>query len=256
MVKNMSDNNLNWLLNTPIAHRGLHDENIPENSIPAFERAIEGGFNIEIDVHLTLDGHLVVFHDADLKRMCGADKIVKECTLEELKTYKLKDTDCTIPTLEEFMALVDGKVGILCEVKGINPFDTSIAKATVEAFKSYKGNVALQSFNAGAVICFRKDGSRPFGQLITWGWGNEQKCSKMNWMGKLHVCKISKPQFIAYDVRTYLDAEKYINKARKKGKPLILWTINSPEKLDLAQRVADNIIFEIPSGLLEKKTLD
>ena len=249
----MTDNRLDWLLNTPIAHRGLHDENIPENSIPAFKRAIEGGFNIEIDVHLTLDGHLVVFHDADLKRMCGVDKIVKECSLEELKAYRLKNTDCNIPTLDEFLALVDGKVGILCEVKGINPFDTSIAKATIEAFKAYKGNVALQSFNAGAVICFRKDGSRPYGQLITWGWGEEEKCAKMNWMGKLHICKISKPQFIAYDVRTCKDAEKYINKQKKKGKPLILWTINTPEKLDLAKKIADNFIFEIPCGYLNEK---
>jgi glycerophosphoryl diester phosphodiesterase len=248
----MSNNNLDWLLNAPIAHRGLHDENIPENSIPAFEKAIEHGFNIEIDVHLSKDGHLVVFHDADLKRMCGVDKAVKDCTLDELKTYRLKDTDCTIPTLDEFLDLVDGKVGILCEVKGLSPFDKSIAQATVDRFKSYKGNVALQSFNFGAVICFRKDGSRPFGQLITWGWKDAVKCSKMNWMGKLHICKISKPQFIAYDVRTYLDAEKYINKQRKKGKPLLLWTINTPEKLDLARKVADNIIFEKPSGLLDE----
>ena len=249
----MRDNNLDWLLNTPIAHRGLHDNIIPENSIPAFKRAIEGGFNIEIDVHLSADGQLVVFHDADLKRICGVEKAVKDCTVEELKTYTLKDTEYTIPTLAEFLALVDGKVGILCEVKGINPFDTSIAKATIEAFKSYNGNVALQSFNAGAVICFRKDGSRPFGQLITWGWGDAEKCAKMNWMGKLHICKISKPQFIAYDVRTCKDAEKYINKQKKKGKPIIIWTVNSPEKLALARSIGDNIIFEIPSGLLEEK---
>ena len=248
----MRDNNLDWLLNTPIAHRGLHDNIIPENSIPAFKRAIEGGFNIEIDVHLSADGQLVVFHDADLKRICGVEKAVKDCTVEELKTYTLKDTEYTIPTLDEFMKLVNGKVGILCEVKGINPFDTTIAKATIEAFKTYDGNVALQSFNAGAVICFRKDGSRPFGQLITWGWGDAEKCAKMNWMGKLHICKISKPQFIAYDVRTCKDAEKYINKQKKKGKPIIIWTVNSPEKLALARSIGDNIIFEIPSGLLDE----
>ena len=248
----MRDNNLDWLLNTPIAHRGLHDDIMPENSIPAFERAIEGGFNIEIDVHLTADNHLVVFHDADLKRMCGVDKAVKDCTVEELKTYRLKNTEYTIPTLDEFMKLVNGKVGILCEVKGINPFDTTIAKATIEAFKTYDGNVALQSFNAGAVICFRKDGSRPCGQLITWGWGDAEKCAKMNWMGKLHICKISKPQFIAYDVRTCKDAEKYINKQKKKGKPIIIWTVNSPDKLALARSIGDNIIFEIPSGLLDE----
>ena len=75
-----------WLFERPIAHRGLHDAELPENSIPAFQKAIDCGFNIEIDVHLTLDGHLVVFHDDNLKRVCGVDKLVKICTLEELKT--------------------------------------------------------------------------------------------------------------------------------------------------------------------------
>lgn len=249
----MSDNALSWFLNTPIAHRGLHDDIIPENSMPAFEKAVNLGLNIEIDVHLTKDNVLVVFHDDNLKRICGIDKAVKDCTIDEIKTYHLKDTDCTIPTLDEFLQLVDGKVGILCEVKGINPLDTSIAKATIERFKSYNGNVALQSFNFGAVICFRKDGGRPFGQLITWGWGNAEKCSKMNWMGKLHVCKLSKPQFIAYDVRSCLDAQKYLNKQKQKGKPIILWTINTPEKLDLAKKIADNFIFEIPCGYLDEQ---
>ena len=76
----MSDKNFDWLLNTPIAHRGLHDETNPENSMPAFKAAIERGFHIEIDVHLSKDNQLVVFHDANLKRVCGVDRKVKDCT--------------------------------------------------------------------------------------------------------------------------------------------------------------------------------
>lgn len=66
--------NFDWLLTTPVAHRGLHDDKLPENSMPAFEAAIRHGFTIEIDVHLSSDGHLVVFHDDNLKRVCGVDK--------------------------------------------------------------------------------------------------------------------------------------------------------------------------------------
>ena len=72
-----------WLFKVPVAHRGLHDDELPENSMPAFAAAIEHGFNIEIDVHLSSDGHLVVFHDDNLKRVCGIDKKVKDCTVEE-----------------------------------------------------------------------------------------------------------------------------------------------------------------------------
>ena len=104
---------MNWLFLTPVAHRGLHDAEKPENSMSAFRAAIEHGFTIEIDVHLSSDGHLVVFHDDNLKRVCGVDKKVAKCTLAELKTMKLKGTEETIPTFDEFLALVDGKVGIL-----------------------------------------------------------------------------------------------------------------------------------------------
>ncbi len=242
--------NFDWLLNTPIAHRGLHDENTPENSIPAFEKAIEFGYSIEIDVHLTKDNQLVVFHDANLNRVCGVNRTVKSCTVEELKQYRLKGTDCTIPTLDEFLAFVDGRVGILCEVKGVIPWDVRIARATVERFKSYNGNVALQSFNFGAVICFRKHSDRPFGQLVTWGGDKLNHWADI--MGKLHLAKISKPEFIAYDIRNYKAGKKYIDKELAKGKKLILWTVNSPEKLELAREVADNIIFEKPCGLLNE----
>ena len=116
---------MTWLFQTPVAHRGLHDDILPENSIPAFRAALERGFNIEIDVHLSSDGHLVVFHDDNLKRVCGVDKKVAKCTLEELRTMRLKGTENTIPTFDEFLALVDGKVGILCEIKGLNPSTTA-----------------------------------------------------------------------------------------------------------------------------------
>ena len=132
---------MNWLFLTPVAHRGLHDAEKPENSMSAFRAAIEHGFTIEIDVHLSSDGHLVVFHDDNLKRVCGVDKKVAKCTLAELKTMKLKGTEETIPTFDEFLALVDGKVGILCEIKGLNPYDNSISAAVCERLKTYKGKI-------------------------------------------------------------------------------------------------------------------
>ena len=142
---------LDWLLAVPVAHRGLHDGDRPENSMPAFRAAIEHGFTIEIDVHLSADGHLVVFHDDNLKRVCGVDKKVAKCTLAELKTMRLKGTDCTIPAFDEFLALVDGKVGILCEIKGLNPYDNRIAAAVCDRLKTHKGKIATPSFNYGAV---------------------------------------------------------------------------------------------------------
>lgn len=237
--------NFDWLTNTPIAHRGLHDELLPENSIPAFQKAIDLGYNIEIDVHLSRDNVLVVFHDDNLKRVCGVDKRVKDCTVEELKSFSLAGTDNRIPTFDEFLSLVDGKVGILCEIKGVLPFDLAIVKATVERVKTYKGNIALQSFNPGAVVYARlHNNGRPWGSLCTWRSSNGKKRSHFSdFMGKLWITKITKPLFIAYDIRDVIGGNKYLDKAHKTT-PVICWTINSAEKLALAREKADNIIFE------------
>jgi glycerophosphoryl diester phosphodiesterase len=237
--------NFDWLFEAPVAHRGLHDDKYPENSMPAFEQAVKEGFNIEIDVHVTTDNRVVVFHDDNLKRVCGVDKLVKDCSLAQLQAMKLCGTEYSMPTFEEFLALVDGKVGILCEIKGILPWDRSIPKATIEVLNKvgYKGNIALQSFNFGAVIYSRKHSSLPVGQLCTWGDG---RSVPLNVMGKLHLLAISKPHFVAYDIRA-LDKKypenKYVKKWIKKL-PFLMWTVNSPERLDAALANANNIIFE------------
>ncbi len=101
------------------AHRGLHDikKGIPENSIPAFQAAIEAGYGIELDVHLTKDGKLVVFHDDDFRRICGEKGKVEETDYARMRTYRLSRTGEKIPLLSEVLRLVDGKVPLLIEVK-------------------------------------------------------------------------------------------------------------------------------------------
>ena len=79
-----------WLTEKPIAHRGLHSEVSPENSMAAFISAADNKYPIELDVHLTKDGKIVVFHDSNIKRMCGEDKLISELNYAELKEYRLK----------------------------------------------------------------------------------------------------------------------------------------------------------------------
>lgn len=97
--------NFQWLFARPIAHRGLHNEEFPENSMPAYQLAIDNNFNIEIDVHVTKDGHVVVFHDDNLKRVCGIDKLVKDCTLEELKNIRSQTPNTQSPLSKNFSLL-------------------------------------------------------------------------------------------------------------------------------------------------------
>ena len=113
----MEDIFKSWLVEIPIAHRGLHDKNTPENSLAAFSKAIEKGFAIELDVQLLSDDTVVVFHDTSLSRMTGNDGYIKFLNKNDLKVLKLKGTKEHIPTFEEVLNLVDGKTPLLIEIK-------------------------------------------------------------------------------------------------------------------------------------------
>ncbi len=135
---------ISFLKDKLIAHRGYHDikKGIPENSIAAFKKAIRYNYTIELDVHLTKDGRLVVFHDNSLKRVCGVKKIIEDCTYSELLKYNLFDTKYKIPLFEEVLKLVDGKVGLLIETK-IGKFNGKLEEELVKQLDNYKGDFAI-----------------------------------------------------------------------------------------------------------------
>ncbi len=237
-----------WLFDRPIAHRGLHDEAFPENSLPAYDKAAQLNYNIEIDTHVTKDGYVVVHHDESLKRVCGVDKLIKNCTLEEIKAMRMLDTEYTVPTLKEVLDCVNGRTGILCEIKGVNPFDNTIAKKTIEVIDGYSGPIALQSFNFSAVQYAKRHCDLPVGELCTWSSLDDKKYrwAPVNFMGKMWICKFSKPDFIAYNVKACdrkLKPNKYIVKWANKL-PILFWTIDTDERIEDAKKYANNIIFE------------
>ena len=111
--------NLKEFKNRNIAHRGFHnkEKGIPENSLDAFCEAIARGFAIETDIHITADGEVVAFHDNTLTRMCNADVNIEDLTLGQIKEYRLLGTDQQIPTLNQVLALVEGRVPLVIEFK-------------------------------------------------------------------------------------------------------------------------------------------
>ena len=104
-------------LKVDYAHRGLHNEELPENSIGAFKNAVEHRYGIELDIQLSKDKVPMVFHDATLTRVCGIDAKLADYTCEELCRMKLLGSEYTIPTLKEVLETVDGKVPLLVEFK-------------------------------------------------------------------------------------------------------------------------------------------
>ena len=144
-----------WLVETPIAHRGLHSKTVPENSLLAFSKAIEKGYAIELDVHMLADGTIAVFHDASLARMTGNDGYIKYLNKNDLKALTLKGTKEHIPTLEEALKLIDGRVPVLIEIK--NPYKVGkIEQAVIDTLKNYQGEYAVQSFNPYSMGYFKQ----------------------------------------------------------------------------------------------------
>ena len=140
------------------AHRGLHTEDgtVPENSLPAFRAAAEAGYAVEMDVHLTADDQLVVFHDDTLERMCGVPGVIDDFTLAELRALRLGDTDCVIPTFAEALEALGGRVPLLLEVKrGHN--NRRLCALTLAALRTYGGPYCVESFDPTIVAWFRRN---------------------------------------------------------------------------------------------------
>lgn len=154
------------LLATDYAHRGLHGNGIPENSLEAYSKAIEQGYGIEIDVQLSSDGEIFVFHDPTLLRMCGVDKKLHDMTSAEIKELRLLNTDSHIPTLAEVLELVDGSVPLLIEIK-FYAETMRLCEALTEALDAYYGSFAIQSFDPRVLRYFKKHRPRfARGQLV------------------------------------------------------------------------------------------
>lgn len=223
-----------------IAHRGLHDDKIPENSIPAFLEAAAHGFAIENDIHVTADGEIVVFHDNTVERMCGANRKIEEMTLAEIKELRLKNTDERIPTLKECLDAVAGRVPLLIEFKCDSVDCSRLCEAANKILKSYNGKYFIQSFNPAVPTWYRKN--RPDilrGQLA------------MVYSGKNFVKHLAsafllnfgaRPDFVAYDERTAKRPSFVIQKLL--GALPVGWTFRSQKDIDDKKSLFKAYIFE------------
>ena len=121
-----------WIVKSPIAHRGLFGEKIPENSLLAFKQAIKNKLPIELDVTALADGTPVIFHDEKLARMTGRDGFISSMSLADISDLKLQGTKEKIPTLAEALDVIDGKVPVLIEIKNfgkVGPLEKAVWKA-------------------------------------------------------------------------------------------------------------------------------
>lgn len=227
------------------AHRGLWNDIYPENSLGAFARAVEAGVGIELDIQLSKDKKIVVFHDYDLKRMCGINKKVSELTFEELQKIKLKGTTQSIPTLADVLKLVDGKVPLLIELKGEEK-NIELCKRTATMLDKYHGAFCVESFNPLLLSWFKNFRPRyARGQLVTNKIKKTKKGSSLFAfsMSNLFLNCISRPDFIAVDGRMRKRPAIYICNKIFKAK-IFVWTVRTKREYEISQKEGFHAIFE------------
>lgn len=230
------------------AHRGLHDDgdDAPENSMPAFERAVEAGYGIELDVHVTRDGIPAVFHDARLERMCGerAAGVLEDYTYEELQQFTLGRSAERIPKLEDVLRMVRGRVPLIVEIKS-ETTDVSCCEAIDALLRAYDGAYCIESFNPIVLLWFRRNRSEVVrGQLAT----NFRKDGEFHnvfsfFMTHLLFNFLSKPDFIAYNHEFQGEPGRKICRKLYR-KPAAAWTVRTNGELEKLRSEFDIFIFE------------
>lgn len=213
-----------------IAHRGYFDNesDAPENSLPSFELAAEKGLAIELDIQLSSDGVPMVFHDADLDRVCGVEGKIWDFTAAELKEMKLMGTEETIPTFEEALALIDGRVPVLVEYK-MDKVDTAVCANAQALLDSYEGEYAVQAFDPRAVLWYKKNAPEvPRGQLAKEFWHEEEYNTPLYTVLSFLVGNVAtRPDFVSYN---YEHQDNIALKAyRLLGGKTACWTLRAPE---------------------------
>jgi len=227
------------------AHRGLHNDEkgIPENSLAAFDAACVAGYGMELDIQFSKDMQIVVFHDDDLKRMCGVDKKVNELTYEELSQLSLKGTQERIPLFTDVLKLVDGRTPLVVELKTCSKYK-ELTEETYKILKSYKGDYCVESFNPMIVRKYSKlDPTVLRGLLMT----NYIKFGGVNkvlgfLLQEMLFNFIARPQFIACDHRAL--SIWGVNVVRFIFRPVMAtWTIRNEEEFEKVKSF-DIVIFE------------
>lgn len=223
------------------AHRGLHtpDKTPPENSLPAFEAAVKAGYGIELDIHITKDDQIVVFHDDELLRACGVEGRVEDKTYAELSKLKLFGTDNNIPLFSELLSKIDRDCPVIVELKRGSE-NRKLCELSYALMKERGGTYCVESFDPRIVMWFRRNAPELMrGQLARDPKDMMKNTSRLNafFVGNLLTNFLARPHFIAYGLG---HEPLTLLLCRKLGALRFVWTSRDPEN----EKRGDSVIFE------------
>lgn len=239
-------------LKAPITHRGYHDAALrrPENSLRAFQAAVDAGYGIELDVQVSSDGHAMVFHDETLDHLTGRAGSLVDLTAAELGRITLRDSDEKIPTLAQVLAQVAGRVPVLIEIKDRGdtraPTDRQLTSAVAVLLTGYAGPAAVMSFNPHAVAEMAEFIPRIPRGLVTEDYDPANNvpipaevCARLRGIPDYDRTGSS---FISHKASDL--GRPRVGELKREGAAILCWTIRSRAQEAQARKIADNITFE------------
>lgn len=248
-TEEVASSRTDWLYNQPVAHRGYHHltRSAPENTLAAFSAAAVEGFAIELDVQLSADGQVVVFHDDDLERTAGVKKPVDALRYADLASYPLMGTNERIPLLTTVLDTVAGRVPIMVEIKNFRIDVGELEQATSKVLRPYDGPLAIISFNPLALQWFAEHHPHLLRGQVSGSLRDSTVGADIKGMLRdLQFNSISQPDFVSYQLSEL--PRQAVTDWRKTG-PVLAWTVRGEEDRRRASELADNIVFEEePSG--------
>lgn len=244
--KTLITNDMSAMEGWNFAHRGFHDNasNAPENSLQSFTDAIDHGYGIELDVQLSSDGIPMVFHDADLMRVCGVEGKIWDYTCAELQQMKLFNSDETIPTMAEALELVDGRVPLLVEYK-LDKVDTAVCAETQKLLDNYQGAYMIQCFHPFALLWYEAKAPHIARGYLSKDFMKEKGADAniLDFLLSHMILNFAmKPDFISYQ---FSDASHpALQWAQLIGAKTACWTLKSQEDYESVKGQFDHYIFD------------
>ena len=253
----MSLNAPRWLTEAPIAHRGLHDEakGLVENTLAAAGAAVARAISIECDVQLSADGEAMVFHDESLERLTHASGALGALNAREIVDIPFKDCSERIPTLRQLLERIGGRVPLICELKSRFNGDMRLARRVTQLAAAYDGPLALKSFDPAIIAHLRAVPTfpGPEGRNCPLGIVAQARFERDDWRALsghqrsvcanfLHLAE-TRPDFLSWSVDDLPHPTPFLL-SRLASMPVMAWTVRTQAQKLLAQRWADQIIFE------------
>jgi len=217
------------------------------NSMTAFEKALDAGYGIELDVHLLKDGNLAVIHDAALMRTTGAEGYIEDLATEDLKKYRLEGTEETIPEFQQVLDLFAGKAPIIVELKAERGNHAALTETACRMLENYPGVYCMESFDPRCIFWLKKNKPEILRGQLAENYFHSKHIPLPFYLRLLltnHMMNfLSRPDFVSYKFadRTHFATRLCRKLWRIQG---VTWTIKSPAALESANAEGWISIFE------------